>query len=521
MTPSRAARAIVSRYGHSRPCIPIAIVSCSDMLRANTNAIHRPERIIGRHFSSVQFEDASRVATTLEERFKNTLPSEAYKQLVAEKTITADPFQVACLRVFDELFLSLQNYASKSQPPAEGRSNFWESIFGRRPAAVSAPSPHTPKGIYLWGGTGCGKSMLMDLFYAVLPTSVASKRVHFHAFMLDIHAKLHAAREKKGSGDPLASVAHDLAAQYRVLCLDEIQVTDVGDAMLLKRLFEGLFDKGTVVVFTSNRPPQDLYYNGLQRELFVPFIHLVEQKCHVYSLSSPTDYRLLATPLASGSSWISPQTIGSTHSGEVTKEVSAAFEAAWQAFKKDIEEVDMFVDIKDQGRQIRSRRSLIHVTPTGEKVPHAARFAFHDLCSQNLFAADYRALAETFPVVFISDIPRLGMSERNELRRLITLIDVFYDEGVKIVAGAADIPQTLFSVSDKHRDKVSDANAEHTGSTESDANTLSANQKVGRLVTTSSESAKFDEVFAWDRAVSRLLEMQSEEYNQKRWKHAK
>jgi cell division protein ZapE len=276
-----------------------------------------------------------------------------------------------------------------------------------------------PRGLYIWGDVGRGKSMLMDLFFGDAAIS-PKQRVHFNAFMADVHARLHVERTKAGSSDPIPAVAASLAADARLLCFDEFQVTDVADAMILGRLFEQLLDLGTVIVATSNTPPDRLYEGGLNRQLFLPFIALIKARLEVVELNGATDYRLHR--LSGHPVYLAP----------FSPEADAAMDAAWRRLTDCA-----------QGKPLRLTvfgRSLV--------VPQAARgvarFSFADLCEAPLAAADYLEIARNFHTVLIDHIPVLSGQARDAARRFVLLVDTLYDQNVKLIASAAAAPDLLY-----------------------------------------------------------------------------
>jgi predicted ATPase len=376
--------------------------------------------------------------------------------------------------------------AAPAPAAAPARSSLWSSVFSSSPAAPAGPARGAAAapgaGLYLWGGTGCGKTLLMDVFLACAPAAARARRVHFHEFMQRVNAKLHAARSSGVRGDPLAAVAQELLQEAWMLCFDEVQVTDVGDAMILRRLFEELYSGGLVMLATSNRSPQQLYAGGLQRDLFMPFVALLTTRCVVHHVASPTDHRLRALAGGSGSGsghptpWISPQDgLPAGEARAAAASVARAFEAAWAAAASGGErEAVLELPVEGQGRCLRVRRAL--------PAARAARFTFEELCGATLYAGDYAALVKAFDCIYMEGVPVLGMGERNELRRLITLIDILYDSKVRLTASAAASPQRTFQTGEEG------------------------------AAPTAAHKVKFDEVFAWDRAVSRLIEMQGEEY---------
>jgi cell division protein ZapE len=362
-----------------------------------------------------------------------------YEAMAARGEIEADPAQIAVARRLTDLSRRLSEHRLARKSSALG----W--VFSRREVR-QAPI----RGLYIHGSVGRGKTMLMDWFFETARIQ-RKRRAHFHAFMLDVHARVHAARADIKAGrikgdDPIAPVAAALADEAWLICFDEFHVTDIADAMILGRLFTRLFEAGVVLVTTSNVRPVDLYKDGLNRALFLPFLDLLAQHVDVVELDARTDYRL--EKLAGAPVWHAP----ANHTAE------AALQGAWDRLTGH--DAGRAVDLDVQGRILTVPKAAMGV----------ARFTFEDLCARPLGAADYLTLARTFHTVILAGIPVMDLARRNEARRFVTLIDALYENGVKLVASAADQPATLY---------VADTGYE---------------------------------AFAFDRTVSRLTEMQSQSY---------
>ncbi len=278
-----------------------------------------------------------------------------------------------------------------------------------------------PRGLYVWGDVGRGKSMLMDLFFEAAPTP-AKRRIHFNAFMADVHARIHEFRSR-GADDPIPPVAQAMTGSLVLLCFDEFQVTDVADAMILGRLFARIFAQGVVVVATSNTAPDSLYEGGLNRQLFLPFVDLLKQKLDIVELNGKTDYRLLFA--AGRDLYLSP----------LGAQTRAKMDTLWKAIAGG-EGAPMTL-------KVLGRRLAVPGAANG-----AARFSFADLCARPLAGADYLAIAHAFHTVMIDDIPRMEPPQRNEARRFSLLIDTLYDEGVKLFCSAATSPDRLYPEGD-------------------------------------------------------------------------
>jgi cell division protein ZapE len=281
------------------------------------------------------------------------------------------------------------------------------------------------KGLYIFGEVGRGKTMLMDLFFAASPV-VRKRRAHFHEFMLDVHERIYELHQKMKLGehageDPIRLVAAQLMQEAWLLCFDEFHVTDIADAMILGRLFAVMFERGVVVVATSNVPPEDLYKDGLNRALFVPFIRMLEQHMDVVRLDARIDFRL--EKLAGRPVWYVP----------VDAKADAALDDAWRRLTGGQRGTAQELPLK--GRSV-------HVPSA---VRGVARFSFHDLCEQPLAAADYLRIAREYHTVILDHIPVMDFDTRNAAKRFIILIDTFYDMNVKLIASAAAEPDGLYS----------------------------------------------------------------------------
>ena len=355
-----------------------------------------------------------------------------YRQLIAAGELRADPEQLGAATRLNTLATELEAVPKKG-------SILWRAL-GR------APEP--ARGVYLWGGVGRGKSMLMDLFFESLAIR-RKRRVHFHEFMLEVHQRLNEERQNQ-SQDPIVAVADALADDIRLLAFDEMVVNNPADAMIVSRLFTEMMRHGLTLVATSNRAPHDLYKDGLNRELFLPFIALIEARMDVLALNGPVDYRL--DRLGRMDTWLVP------NGPEATAQLSAAFFRLTDYPVEDRAHVPACELAVQGGRELHVPKCLKGV----------AVFSFKRLCGEARGAADYLAIARRFHTIILVGIPRLGPENRNEAARFVTLIDALYEHRVKLLAAADAEPQHLYEAGD------------------------------GR--------------FEFDRTVSRLMEMQSDEY---------
>lgn len=367
-----------------------------------------------------------------------------YEALIAAGEVRVDAAQRTAALALDALETAL------AQAPE--KPSLWARLTG-------AKAPPVPKGVYLWGKVGRGKSMLMDLFYAQAGVR-PKRRVHFHEFMLEVHALIHdfrtmdaAARRSAFPGsegdDPLPPVAARIAAGAKLLCFDEMQVNSVADAAILGRLFTALIRHEVVVVTTSNRPPDDLYKDGLQRETFLPFIRLLQERLDILPLNGPTDYRLAR--MAGVKVYHVP------NGPAATERLSDAF------FKLTDHPVADRLKVPSETLEVQGR---VLVVPKALK--GVAVFSFKRLCEAPLWTADYLAIARRYHTVFVVGIPKMGPEKRNAAARFVALIDALYEHHVNLLCSADAPPEGLYP----HGDGV----------------------------------------FEFERTVSRLIEMQSADY---------
>ncbi|PYB74033.1 cell division protein ZapE [Rhizobium wuzhouense] len=339
---------------------------------------------------------------------------EQLRAMTEAGTLQADPAQLQVAGKLDRILIELK----ARKPAAKSSALGW--MFAQR------RKPQTPiMGLYVHGSVGRGKTMLMDLFFKLAPIE-KKRRAHFHEFMADVHGRIHAHRQKLKAGetkqaDPVPPVAAALRDEAQLLCFDEFAVTDIADAMILARLFTELFARGCILVATSNVEPDNLYRDGLNRGLFLPFVSLLQRYVEVSSLDSPTDYRL--EKLESLPVYVAPLSL----------ETSASMDRAWGRVIGGQPEVPATIEMKGRVVEI-PRASGRH-----------ARFTFDELCARPLGASDYLAIAERFDVVFVENIPHLGPEKRNETKRFIILIDALYDARVRLFASAVAMPEALLT----------------------------------------------------------------------------
>ncbi len=330
-------------------------------------------------------------------------PVDSYNQRVASGALKDDPDQRHVLEALQNLYVQIEGYRPKSKWLLSG-------VFG--------VTPPRPKGLYIYGGVGRGKSMLMDMFFETAPIA-PKRRVHFHAFMQEIHEAMHEAR-KTGLADPIKPVAEKIVKSASLLCFDEMQITDITDAMIVGRLFEFLLDSGVVIVTTSNRHPDALYKNGLNRALFVPFIETIKARLDIHNLNSDTDHR--QNRLEGQQKFFAPLNADST----------AAIDRVWDDLTGGKSEP---LSIKRKGRSIQIPQFHNGI----------GRGSFADFCTKPLGPGDFLEIAAKIRVLVLTGIPRLSRANNNEAKRFVTLIDALYEADVALIASADAEPENLYT----------------------------------------------------------------------------
>ena len=349
-------------------------------------------------------------------------PLAAYNGLIKQGALQPNAEQAYIAKRLNHLHHALVDYRPAIDQPRRFLSRF---RFGSRSKADRSAKAE-PGGLYIYGGVGRGKSMLMDLFHQTVHVE-RKQRVHFHRFMVDVHDRLHKQRQAEQDHkdtDVIARVADQIAAISWLLCFDEFHVTNITDAMILGRLFEALFARGVVVIATSNWAPDDLYKDGLQRELFLPFIAMIKSRLDVVDLDHATDYR--QARLQGMQTYLHPD----------DRRATAALDQAFDDLTRGIAPTGAMLTV--QGRQL----------PVPTQAAGVARFHFDDLCRQALGAADYLTLAQHYHTLILEHVPDLGEAHRNEAKRLILLIDALYEAKRRLLMSSAVPVDRLYPAGD-------------------------------------------------------------------------
>jgi len=370
-------------------------------------------------------------------------PTQAYSKLIGSGGLRQDERQVIAMkqldRVYDDLLAfkkgpkgSIKRDVAIAPPNHLGHTPFSffqkaQAVETKKAKGASVLHPLSDvKGLYMYGGVGCGKTMMMDILYNEAPIE-KKMRVHFHQFMLDVHSTMHSIRKNKRSDqaaiDPFDEVAQRMVTSAELLCFDELVIADISDAMIMRRLFDSFYRIGVCAVFTSNRQPDELYKGGINRESFLPFISLIKDRCVVYNLDSSVDYRLSGQP-------------GETYLAPMTAENDRRFDETVRRLTKGERMIGR--NLRVFGRDVRVPRSAGGV----------CQFTFAELCGSELSTADYSVIAKAFHTVLLEHVPAIGPNDSDVKRRFIALVDTLYQYKVKLVVYAEVAPQMLESTPD-------------------------------------------------------------------------
>lgn len=414
--------------------------------------------------------------------------------------ISATPSSNSILGKVFSIFKKPSSSSSSSLSSFDGPSNL--------------PIGSQPKGIYLYGDVGSGKTMLMDMFYTTVPKHLTKRRIHFHAFMQDVHKRNHKLHEKYGLDyDTAPTIATEIAKEANVLCFDEFQVTDVADAMILRRLYENFLSPrlGVVIFMTSNRAPEELYKDGIQRSSFIPTIELIKLKSHVMFLDSPTDYRKIDRP--SQGTYFSPPLPTQTLA-DVKEQAQQHVDKWFEYFSQGMTQfVEYNVALTIWGRPVIIPKCIVGAV---------AQFTFNELCNQPLSAADYLEITSQFPQIIITDIPLLSIKQKDVTRRFITFLDAAYESHSKIAVTSEKPFDQLFTdeiptygkkskVVLEFEEKQKKLNEQQNKKEEDKSSQLL--EKDDDILSNSNMFSGEEERFAFARALSRLKQMASKEWH--------